>query len=267
MRVTAPDHRRSLLLALCVLGPVIAWGGFLDTLSERSVDNALMATGAAYATARGINALVSVMQGTEVNAVMLTVAAGEVLDPVNDLIERLSTLFLYALGSLALQKTLLLLFGDRLFNLLLTAVAIFSVFAIVRPRGLLSDVVLRVFLVTLFLRFALALSALVTGWVDSAFLTERENRQREAMEQFRGELAALERAEAEQAGEGWLQRLRNSVSPSEVRARLAALESRVDNFAASSMTLAMSLLLKSILLPLGFLYLVIAGSRALLRGR
>jgi len=107
----------------------------------------------------------------------------------------------------------------------------------------------------------------VTGWVDSAFLTERENRQREAMEQFRGELAALERAEAEQAGEGWLQRLRNSVSPSEVRARLAALESRVDNFAASSMTLAMSLLLKSILLPLGFLYLVIAGSRALLRGR
>lgn len=265
MRFIAPDSRRILLLALCVLGPVLAWTGALDAVSARSVDSALIATGTAYASARGINALVSVMQGTEVHAVMLTVAAGEVLDPVNDLIERLSTLFLFALGSLALQKVLLLLVAERLFNLLLTAGAVVSAITLLRPRGFLGALVLRLFLVTLFLRFALALSALASGWVDTQFLAERDARQREAMEDFRGELAALESDDAAASGQGWLQRLRNSVSPAEVRARLAALENRVDDFAASAMTLAMSLLLKSILLPLAFLYGVLAGCRALLR--
>ncbi|TCO76686.1 hypothetical protein EV688_104140 [Chromatocurvus halotolerans] len=268
MRLTALDSRRTCLLALCVLGPLLAWMGVLDGLSEQSVDSALLATGAAYASARGINALVSVMQGTEVHAVMLTVAAGEVLDPINDLIERISTLFLFALGSLALQKTLLLLAAERAFNLLLTVAAIVSAITLLQPRrnGVATNLVLRLFLVTLFLRFALGVSALASGWIDAAFLAERDKRQRAAMEHFRGELAALESADPDQTGQGWLQRLRNSVSPAEVRARLSALEARVDDFAASAMTLAMSLLLKSIVLPLAFLYAVLAGSRALLKG-
>lgn len=266
MRFTPPDSRRVLLLALCVLGPALAWTGAMDSISARSVDSALLTTGTAYATARGINALVSVMQGTEVHAVMLTVAAGEVLDPVNDLIERLSTLFLFALGSLALQKILLLLVADRLFNLLLTLGGIVSAFALLRPVSAIGSLVLRLFLVTLFLRFALAISALASGWVDSHFLAEPEARQQAAMEDFRGELSDLEYADAEQAGQGWLQRLRNSVSPAEVRARLDALESRVDEFAATAMTLAMSLLLKSILLPVAFLYGLLFSCRALLRG-
>src|SRR6056297_2387620 len=141
MRFTALDSRRTCLLALCILGPALAWMGVLDKLSEQSLDSALLATGAAYASARGINALVSVMQGTEVHAVMLTVAAGEVLDPINDLIERISTLFLFALGSLALQKILLLLVAERLFNVLLTAGAIISACALLRPHGLLRAAV------------------------------------------------------------------------------------------------------------------------------
>lgn len=264
MRLTPPDSRRALLLALCVLGPVLAWSGALDDVSARSVDSALLSTGTAYAAARGINALVSVMQGTEVHAVMLTVAAGEVLDPINDLIERLSTLFLFALGSLALQKILLLLVADRLFNILLTLAGAFSAVVLLRPSHARGNIVLRLFLVTLFLRFALATSALASGWVDAHFLAEREARQQAAMEDFRGELAALESEDEAQAGQGWLQRLRSSVSPAEVRARLAALESRVDDFATSAMSLAMSLLLKGIVLPLAFLYALLAGCRALL---
>lgn len=265
MRFAIPDSRRLLLLALCVLGPVLAWTGALDRLSAHRIDNALLATGAAYAIARGINALVSVMQGTEVHAVMVTVAAGEVLDPINDLTERLSTLLLVALGSLALQKTLLMLMAERFFNLLLTVGGVISAGVLLRPRSVVGNAIVRLFMVTLFLRFALAVSALASGWVDTHFLAERDARQRQAMEAFRGELAALESADAEPTGQGWLQRLRNAVSPAEVRARLAALEGRVDDFAASAMTLAMSLLLKSVLLPLGFLYAVLAIGRALLR--
>ncbi|MFN2286765.1 MAG: hypothetical protein ABR578_00385 [Chromatocurvus sp.] len=265
MGLTAINSRRALLLTLCVLGPAVAWTGALDAISAHSADRALIATGTAYAAARGINALVSVMQGTEVHAVMLTIAAGEVLDPVNDLIERLSTLFLFALGSLALQKILLLLVADRVFSLLLTLGGMYSALALLRPKTLFGTAALRFFLLTLFLRFALAISALASGWVDSHFLAERDARQQAAMEDFRGELAALEAPGAGESGQNWLQRLRSSVSPAELRARLAALESRVDDFAASAMTLAMSLLLKSILLPLMFLYGLFVGCRALMQ--
>jgi hypothetical protein len=253
------------ILLLCLAGPALAWLGALDRVSEASIDRSLLATGAAYATIRGINALVSVMQGTEVHAVMLTIAAGEVLDPINDLVERLSTLMLYALGSLALQKLLLTLVAERLFNVFLTLLAGIAVLGLLRPRSRLATFGLRLYLVTLLLRFALALSALASGWVDESFLAEREARQREAMEAFRGELAALESAPGGDPEQGWLARLRSSVSPDELRARFAALEHRVDDFAASAMSLAMSLLLKGMLLPLLFLFALATATRAGLR--
>jgi hypothetical protein len=255
---------RLFLLLLCVAGPALAWLGVLDRVSEASIDRSLLATGAAYATIRGINALVSVMQGTEVHAVMLTIAAGEVLDPINDLVERLSTVMLYALGSLALQKLLLTLVAERLFNGFLTLLAVVAVLGLLRPQSRLAAFGLRLYLITLLLRFALALSALASGWVDASFLAEREARQREAMEAFRGELAALESAPGEDTDQGWLSRLRSSVSPDELRARFAALEHRVDDFAASAMSLAMSLLLKGMLLPLLFLFALASATRAAL---
>ena len=87
------------ILALIAL----AWSGVLDTQSTQYLDNALLGSGAIYATARGINALVSVLQGTEMNALLITFAIGELLDPVNDLIERFSGVMMLAIGSLAMQ--------------------------------------------------------------------------------------------------------------------------------------------------------------------
>ena len=116
--------RQWLPLALLLLLPAIGWLGVLDAFSSRYVDEALVAGGVVFATARGINAIVSVLQGTELDAVMLTFSIGELLDPVNDLIERFSGVMLVALGSLALQKILLGVVSDPLFNALLTALAL-----------------------------------------------------------------------------------------------------------------------------------------------
>ena len=82
----------------------LAWTGVLDARSNQYLDSALLGSGAIYATARGINALVSVLQGTEIDAFILTLTIGELLDPVNDLIERFSGVMMLAIGSLALQK-------------------------------------------------------------------------------------------------------------------------------------------------------------------
>ena len=88
---------------------------YVDDYTTESITNAALT----YATARGINALVSMMQSSEVEAgigiVSGSMTIGELLDPLNDMIERFSTIMTWVLASLATQKVLLLLASHELF--------------------------------------------------------------------------------------------------------------------------------------------------------
>lgn len=176
------------VILLSILLTAVAWSGLLDQYSEDYVDRAFTGAGLIYATARGINALVSVLQGTELDVVFVTVAVGEALDPINDLIERFSEFVLIALGSLAMQKILLGLVSHTLFNAVLTLLAIGVVYTMLRDNLPMYRALLRGFLVIAFLRFSLGLVVLANHWVDSTFLLEQDQQRHAAMEAFRGEL-------------------------------------------------------------------------------
>jgi hypothetical protein len=68
---------------------------FTDQLTQM-----LKVTLTVYALARGLNAVISVAQGTEMSiepmGVGLTLTPGEILDPLNDLIEQVSSVLLIA---------------------------------------------------------------------------------------------------------------------------------------------------------------------------
>ncbi len=85
-----------------------AWG-----VSE--VDTAFRRALVTYAVARGLNGVISVAQGTEVAVqpagVGLNFAPGEILDPVNDLVERFSWIMMLASSSLGVQRILLTMSG------------------------------------------------------------------------------------------------------------------------------------------------------------
>ena len=114
-----PRRTWLMIIAIPIL-LMVAWTGTLDNQSTNYVNKAMIGAGAVYATARGINAVVSVLQGTELDAFFITLTVGELLDPVNDLIERFSGVMLIALGSLAMQRILLELVTHTTFNILLT---------------------------------------------------------------------------------------------------------------------------------------------------
>ena len=77
---------------------------YVDDYTTNSIKNAALT----YATARGINALVSMMQSSEVQAgvgiVSGSMTIGELLDPINDMIERFSTIMTWVLASLGGAK-------------------------------------------------------------------------------------------------------------------------------------------------------------------
>ncbi|MCB1706135.1 MAG: hypothetical protein KDI17_14825 [Halioglobus sp.] len=183
-----PSPWRYLWLVAFIALPALGWYGILDELSAEDINASISNAGLIYGTARGINALVSLLQGTEFNVPFLTISIGEVLDPVNDLIERFSDFILLALGSLALQKILLAVVSETMFNILLTIVAVCSGLSMIAGDSRVTGALLRAFLVVAFFRFALGLVVLANSWVDARFLHEADQQRSVAMETFKGEL-------------------------------------------------------------------------------
>jgi hypothetical protein len=202
--------------------PALAWYGVLDQYSSETINSSTAAAGLVYATARGINALVSVLQGTELNAVLLTFSIGEVLDPINDLIERFSTLVLFALGSLALQQILLTLVSHAMFNAALSILAIGAGIGLMVNRPNLSNLFLKGFLVIALLRFSLGLVVVANGWVDATFLVEADEQRHVAMVTMQNDLRDIDALASEeedkeaalgeaQSNLGNLQRVRTTI--------------------------------------------------------
>jgi len=194
------SHMRYLWLVALIGLPALSWSGVLDHFSSENINASISSAGLIYGTARGINALVSLLQGTELNVPFVTFSIGEVLDPVNDLIERFSDIVLLALGSLALQKILLAVVSNTMFTVLLSLVAVCAGVSLFLGGPTLRSALLRTFLVIAFFRFSLGLVVLANSWVDSTFLDEADQQRHVAMEKFQGELRqidTLSRREAE----------------------------------------------------------------------
>ena len=148
-----PLHWAWLLAGIALIS--LAWAGTLDTISSRYVSDSLLDAGLIYATARGINALVSALQGTELDMWLVTFSIGELLDPVNDVIERFSAVMTVAVASLVMQQLLLVIVADPTFSILLTVCALATLAAYLSRRAGMFQVLLRSFLVIACLRFAL----------------------------------------------------------------------------------------------------------------
>ena len=75
-----------------------------------------------------MNALISVAQGTEISAQPLgvggTLAPGQLLDPLNDLVEQFSALMLAASIAFGIQKVLITIGAYWLISLVLTGVVL-----------------------------------------------------------------------------------------------------------------------------------------------
>lgn len=81
---------------------------FLDTHADDYFTETTAEAAIAYATVRGVNGVVSVLKESQVEfspaGVGINIAAGQILDPIDDMTERLSSVLVTALVSLGIQK-------------------------------------------------------------------------------------------------------------------------------------------------------------------
>ncbi len=218
---------------------------------------------AAFALGRSLDGLISVAQGTEVAiepaGVGVTLAPGQILDPVNDLVEQFSALMLVAAASLGVQELLLGIgawWPLKLVTaglLLLTAVIVLARKSVPMPLAWIAALLLLT-------RFAVPLAALASeaGWrlllagpfasanaelekSTEILSAEIETEPPPAVDEDSGLLAAAGR---------WWDQTRENIDP---RAKLAAIEAAADRIVGRLIELIAVFALESLIFPLLFL--------------
>ena len=163
------------VLILIVAGAAVT--GFADATSRDYAQKSLSRALVTYAAARTLNGVVSVAQGTEIalepGGVGVVLTPGQVLDPINDLIERFSSVMLVAASSLGLQIILLKITSAwGVTALLIVALAVWLIL-IWSPKfqdKKYSALITNGALVIVFVRFAVPIVIICTNFIFSAFL-------------------------------------------------------------------------------------------------
>jgi hypothetical protein len=173
---------------------VVSCVGVLDEYSESYTDASISKAGVTYAIARGINGIVSVLQTGTAQAgvgVSGSIAFGEVLDPINDLIERFSHVMSLALGSLVLQKVLLGISAHGVFKLLIGVFGFTLIAAFLFNKIAVIAWVSRIFVILIFIRFALVMVVSFNSIVDNFFLSQKITSGTEELREFRNDVINL----------------------------------------------------------------------------
>lgn len=264
---------RPLTAAALVAILLAAWVLRLDDAALHQVDAGWKRALATFAAARALNAVISVAQGTELAVqpagVGVTLAPGQVLDPVNDLIEQFSTLMLLASAAFGAQRVLIGIGAWWPVSLLLSAVAI--VWAVWRWRGPAPPRWLSQALVGLLVvRFMVPAVALGSEAMFQLFLAPDYQAGQQTLERSSSEIGEMNAPVATPpADESVAERVRRWWSQgSDVGARFEALKAVANRAIEHVVRLIVVFTLQTLVLPLllGWLLwrfaLALAGGRA-----
>jgi hypothetical protein len=273
-RPAPPGPRLWLLTALLLLVVALSSITSVDRYAEREYEALFQRAFVTFALARTLNGLISAVQGTELAlqpaGVGVTLTPGEILDPVNDLVERFSWIMLGATISLGIQQVLLDVgqwWGVRLLVALLGAA--WLVLRIRRRNAGhksgagLEQALLRALIIVVFVRFAVPAAMIAnealyhlfleTRYVESSEVIETAGEQMEAV----AEQAAEDRA-ASGAEPGLLESLGRSLSGAgealDFNERLDRVRERTAEVVEHLIQLSVVFVLQTGILPIAFLW-------------
>ena len=161
------------LLALC-----LALSFTIDDNAKKLVDESFKQSVIVFGSAKALNAVISLAQGTQINLPFVTVAVGEILDPINDLVEQFSLVMLASMVSLGIQKILLNFVTTDIYNyLLFTSIIIFNFWLFKRFTNdeKIRNLFFKITFILLFLRFAIPMMAYVNEVSYNYFVKPQYN--------------------------------------------------------------------------------------------
>lgn len=184
-----------------------SWLSFFDQRTVDFIDSSLLQSLAAFATAKGLNGVIGVLESTDITLFgSASFDIGKILAPAKELIDQFAEIMEYAIGSLMLQKLLITISSSTFFKLLLTVFgAIFLVFHLFRHKYREFyqhyDLVYKSFVTLLFARFFFLLVFGLTSALDSAFIANTTTEKIASIEGTPGEVDPTGQISAEEQEE------------------------------------------------------------------
>lgn len=200
------------ILLLIVSDPKIP---YLDANADRYFESAMSKAIVAYGTASVINASVSVIKESEIQlepaGIGLSLAMGQVLDPVDDMVERLSDILITAIASLGTQKVIFEIGNTFIPKLLAILILILSVFVWIESDKInkFKKKLIRLTIILLAARLFLPTSALINDIIYESYFEPRITESGEKLDFYSKEIDKLERVDIPKNA-GWWDTLQES---------------------------------------------------------
>jgi len=263
------------LAALLLLVVAVSSITTVDRFAEQKYEALFQRAFVTFALARTLNGLISAVQGTELAlqpaGVGVTLTPGEILDPVNDLVERFSWIMLGATISLGIQQVLLDVGQWWGVRLLVALLGVAWLVMRLRRRGSAggrSDsaehILLRELVIVLFLRFAVPVAMIANEALYDLFLESRYLESAEVIESAGEQLErTVERTEqvspADVEEPGFLESLGRSLSGTrealDFSERLDRISARAAEVIEHLIQLSVVFVLQTGILPILFLWI------------
>ncbi|MDM8541325.1 hypothetical protein QUF90_09570 [Desulfococcaceae bacterium HSG9] len=273
-------HKKVLWSILAIVFGVLAYTSTLNRMLDQTflqridnkgdlyLDEALERSIYTFAIVRGLNGVISVIQNTQVAispaGVGVSLAAGEILDPVNDLLERFSWVMMLSTCSLGLQKVLNEIGAWLGFDVLLTLAMLIMVLAIWVPRiGIFNFRFLgyRILLVSLIVRFCIPIVAIASDKVYNLFLADKYSQATQSLGRLKKEIKDTGLADSQKPVDDSVfanvkKYYQNATDIVQLRAKIDALKDKVGDYARHTIDLTVVFVIQTILIPLLVLWLL-----------
>ncbi|MGE0081129.1 MAG: hypothetical protein AB7U81_07525 [Thiohalomonadaceae bacterium] len=268
------------IVTLALTGAVaLAALGTADRIGFEYTEQGLRRALVTFAVARSLNGVISVAQGTEIAVepagVGVNFAPGQILDPVNDLIEQFSWVMLASATSLGLQRLLIEVFATPFFTFGLGGLGAAALAVLWWPRlreSKARDRLMRLVLALILVRFAVPAVAFASEGVYTLFLAERYESSRQAIEQVTENIGRINGTTAQDVvppdasvldrAKRWYE---SAVAAVDVPAYLARYQAAAADVSEQVVNLVVVFVVQTIALPLLFLWVLLKTVRQVWR--
>ena len=272
--------RKWLLSLVLLLVAILSLTPFVDQRAAADYEQLFQRAFITFALARTINGVISVVQGTEVAlqpaGVGVTLTPGEILDPVNDLVERFSWIMMGATISLGIQNVLL---DVSAWWVIQTLVAVLAAWVLIRlwypgqGSHVYRVLLKRALLLLLFIRFAVPVMLIANDLLYQQFLEQRYQQSTELITQAGKELeqlheeASVENTEDPEAGmlDAITRAWSSTVDSIDLSGRLKRMQAQAGQVIEHLIQLSVVFILQTGLLPVAFLWFFLEVLKRLFR--
>jgi hypothetical protein len=277
VRKNSPKNWVMSALIIILLG--LGGSNTIDSIAESKLEASFTNALTTFAVVRGINAVISVVQGTEVaiepGGLGVILTPGEILDPANDLIERFSWIVLAASTSLGAQIVLLQIGTTVLANYLVIlsgSILLISIWTSILAKSRWRNLLVKSAILVIFIRFLVPIVTLANEVVYSSVLNPTYINSQEILENVENDVQELQARDnssvADESQEGILgsisrfyERTTNSMNLS---ARYKEYDEKIAGASKHIINLIVVFIFQTLVFPLIFLWLAIRLFRLLI---